>query len=108
MKGLDRALRRMQQLEKNAQSALQIAVGKAGEEALQSARMYAPVRTGALKNSLALQRQGLQACLITPCPYAAAVEMGALHTPAQPFMMPAARQSDYFQRAAQCLKERMK
>lgn len=108
MKGLTDALSRLYQMEGAARKALEGAVKQSGQEALQAARIAAPVCTGRLRDSIRLQSQVRIARLKTDCPYAGAVEWGTLRTPAQPFLIPAARQSDYFERAKTALMEIIK
>ena len=105
MKGLDSALSRLQGMVSRCSAGLEGALLLAGMEAMESARNRAPVLTGALRSSISLQGNGLESWVETHCSYAAAVEFGTLYSPAQPYMAPAARESDYFERAKNALKE---
>lgn len=108
MKGLERAQARLQLFSLQAAHALQGAVQEAGEATLHSARDYAPVRTGRLQSSLFMQQEDMNCRVAAAAPYAALVEWGALHIPPRPFLLPAAREADYFARAARALKEILK
>lgn len=108
MKGLDRALSSIRQLLNKAEEALAEAAREGAEETLLLARRNAPVRTGRLRNSLAFHSSGLQSRVETECPYAKHVELGGLHSPAHPFLLPAAMESDYPARAVRAIKERLK
>lgn len=105
MKGLESALSRLAALPAQAQGALQSAALSSARQAAEAARNACPVRTGALRASLSAQSLDQGAQVSAARPYAALVEMGSLHRPPQPFLLPAARGSDYPRLAAQALKE---
>ncbi|MBR1585725.1 MAG: hypothetical protein IJ662_09315, partial [Clostridia bacterium] len=65
----------------------------------------APVRTGALRQSIAARAADQGAVAAAAAPYAAIVEMGGFHRPAQPYLLPAFQASDYTARAARALRE---
>lgn len=64
-------------------------IARLAAEALEAARVQAPVKTGRLKNSISMRCEGGKASVFTDCPYAAAVELGSKNAPPQPFMTPA-------------------
>lgn len=55
-------------------------------EGCEAAKGRAPVETGALRDSISAQADGLTARVYTDCPYAAAVEFGTARSAPQPFM----------------------
>lgn len=105
MKGLESALGRINNLPARCRSALENVIRDATHETRDRAKGLAPVRTGALRASIRDHASDLEGRVETDCPYGAAVELGGLYTPAHPFLMPAARQSNYHERAKAALKE---
>ena len=61
-------------------------VREAAEEACGRAKARAPVQTGALRDSISVEIDGLTARVFTDCPYAAAVEFGTSKRAPRPFM----------------------
>ena len=105
MKGLERAQARLQQLSVRAARALQGAVEDAGAETLSAARDIVPVRTGRLKASLYMQPEETACRVAATAPYAVFVEWGTRYMSPRPFLLPAAREADFFARAARAVKE---
>jgi len=67
-------------------AAAQKRVAEAADEGCLAAKARAPVETGALRNSISANVQGMTAVVYTDCPYAAAVEFGTSKRAPQPFM----------------------
>ncbi|MBE5786829.1 MAG: HK97 gp10 family phage protein [Clostridiales bacterium] len=105
MKGLSSARRRLLSLPVQAQRAADAAMQDAVQSAWLYARRVVPVRTGRLRASLHQRRDEGAVSLVTRCPYAVYVELGTRFARAQPYLVPAARQSDYFSRAADHFRE---
>lgn len=68
------------------------AVNHAAGRALEEARSRVPVRTGRLRDSLAVRAGGTAASVSTGCAYAAAVELGTSRQPPRAFLHPAAQE----------------
>ncbi len=64
---------------------------KTAESAVGMAKQHAPVKTGALRDSIHAEVDGrkMQARIISELPYAAVVEYGGHNRAAHPFMTPA-------------------
>lgn len=71
------------------------------------AREYAPVDSGALKNSIRAEGGGLSASVIAGAAHAAAVEYGTSRMAAQPFMLPMARdmRAEFIRNMRQAVRE---
>lgn len=67
-------------------AAAQKRVEAAAQERCEQAKARAPVKTGALRKSIAVRAGVLTAAVGTDCPYAAAVEFGGKSRAPQPFM----------------------
>lgn len=74
---------------------------EAARAAMEQAKTYAPVKTGALRDSI----QAEDGRVYTNCPYAGAVEFGGVHTSPQPFLSRAADGAKYAQMAQQKARE---
>lgn len=68
-------------------------IASLGEATASRAQALAPVRTGALRASIASHAEGItttaKAAITAEVPYAAFVEFGTSDTPAQPYLRPA-------------------
>lgn len=61
-------------------------ISEAAREGCEAAKARAPVDSGALRDSISAEAEGLAARVYTDCPYAAAVEFGTARSAPQPFM----------------------
>lgn len=61
-------------------------VRAAAEERCAAAKARCPVVTGRLRNSIRAEIKGLEAQVVSDCPYAAAVELGTSKRAPRPFM----------------------
>ncbi len=86
LRNLDRALARLQALGQAIKARAAAETLSAARQAADGARARAPVDTGRLRSSLRAEQDGMNARMLTDCPYARAVEFGTAHTPPQPFM----------------------
>ena len=105
MNVLSQLIRRFSALPEALRAAALSAADDAASEAVETARSMVPVRTGALKASIAAEPLPDGAQILVSQPYAAAVELGSLHAPPQPYLLPAAREADYPARTARAVKE---
>lgn len=58
------------------------------EDVAAEARTRAPVRTGELRDSITVQEGDGGVQVVAAAPYAAYVELGTRHMPAEPYLMP--------------------
>ena len=105
MNALSQLIRRYSALPEALRAAALTAASDTAEHAAQTAQALVPVRTGALKASIAAETLPDGARFLASRPYAAAVELGSLHAAPQPYLLPAAREADYPARAARAAKE---
>lgn len=77
---------RLSGLKREIREAAQEQVILAAQKARDGARARAPVDSGALRESIVVRAEGLEARVATDCPYAAAVEFGTSRRAPQPFM----------------------
>ncbi len=80
---------RLSALARGAPDALERAVIQTADAVCADARQNAPVETGALRAGIARETIPGGARVVSEAPYSAAVELGALMRPAQPFLAPA-------------------
>ncbi|MBQ9263737.1 MAG: HK97 gp10 family phage protein [Clostridia bacterium] len=99
MTGLSSLLSRLAALPGRAQAALTKAAVESAQAAAAAARSNAPVRTGALRASIAAAPDGPGAKAAAGVPYAGYVEQHA------PYFAHALDSSDYAARAARALQE---
>ena len=77
------------ELERAAAEAVFASAGRGAD----AAKKLAPVKSGELRQSIGVRREGdLQAAVIAAAPHSAMVEYGTSRAPAQPFMLPMARE----------------
>ena len=107
MTGLSGVLGRLASLPGSLQEASLRAAQTAAQEAAAQARSMAPVRTGALRASIAAAPAPRGAQAAASCPYAAIVELGSLRSAAQPYLLPGALAVDYAGLCGQALREAM-
>lgn len=69
--------------------AAQDTLAQQAERMAQAAREYAPVDTGALRDSISSRMEGGEAVISASVPYAAAVELGSFARAPRPFLSPA-------------------
>ena len=105
MNALSQLILRLDALPETLRAAALSAADDAASEAVEIAQSLVPVRTGALKASIAAEPLPNGAQILASRPYAAAVELGSLHTAPQPYLLPAAREADYPARTARAVKE---
>ena len=105
MNALPELIRRFSALPEAFRAAALSAAGDAAAQAVQIAQGLVPVRTGALKASIAAETLPDGALIRAERPYAAVVELGSLHSAPHPYLLPAARQADFPARAARAAKE---
>ncbi len=105
MKAFSGLIRRFSALPEDLRAALGTAANDAASQAARTAQALVPVRTGALRSSIASAPLPNGAAVRASQPYAAHVELGALHSPPQPYLLPAAQSADFPGRAAQAAKE---
>ncbi len=105
MNALFQLIRRFSALSEALRAAALSAAQGTAHEAAKTAQALVPVRTGALKASIAAEPLPNGALIRANQPYAAAVELGSLRAVPQPYLLPAAREADYPARAAQAAKE---
>lgn len=105
MKNAAALLNRLSALPARARQILSAAALEAARQTARAAQSAAPVRTGALRASIAASPEENGARVETGVPYAGPVEMGTGHMRAQPFLQPAFDQNDFTARAARMLKE---
>lgn len=108
MNNLSRALSRLSSLPDALRSAAARAALEAAKATESAARAAVPVRTGALRASIAARSDGDQAQVTASKLYAACVENGTHRTAARPYLWPAARQNDYVRRVARACQEVLK
>lgn len=93
IEGVDKLIRKLDKLGGNSMQELRIAVLRTTAAAHGSAKAYAPVDTGALKQSISMRSEGddtkFTGIVFTNSPYSLYQEMGTVNMAAQPYMMPA-------------------
>ena len=105
MNALSQLIRCFSALPEAFRAAALSAAQDAAHEAAKTAQSLVPVRTGALKASIAAEPLPNGALIRASRPYAATLELGSLRAAPQPYLLPAAREADYPARAAQAAKE---
>lgn len=108
MRGLEITLARLGALPGRVREAAREAALAAAQETAAQAQAGAPVRTGALRSSIAFSATDTGAETAARCGYAGMVEWGTRFCPARPFLLPAARSADYFARAGREIQEALK
>ena len=108
MRGLSSAMARFNALPNRVEAAAREAALAAAQETAARAQAGAPVRTGALRASLAFSSTEAGAETTARCAYAGFLEWGTRFCPARPFLLPAALGADYFTRAARAIEEAVK
>lgn len=83
--GMAKLLGRLARAEVVSELAAQAGASKAAQEIAETARSMAPVATGALRDSIAVNPEGVY----IGAPYAVFVEYGTSRSPAQPYVRPA-------------------
>ena len=78
-------------------------IAKAGEAVVKQAQAICPVDTGALRESIHSEAEGLTAIVSANTHYALYVEMGTYKMPAQPYLVPGLENSEADIEA--CIKE---
>ncbi len=107
MKGASAALRRFSALDGKARQALRHACDAAARDTLSQARAAVPVRSGRLRASLAVSSLENGMKVTASAPYAILIEQGGGRSPAQPYLQPAARRTDFPARALRALQEEL-
>ena len=105
MNGITEWMNRLSALPGKISGAALSAAQASAEAAAEGARELVPVRTGALRASIAAAPLPNGALIRADRPYAAQVELGSLHTAPHPYLLPAARRVDYPARAARAVQE---
>ena len=105
MNGFPRLIRRVSALPEALYGAALSVARDAAADGVRTAKTIVPVRTGALRASIAWEPLPNGARLLAARPYALYVEAGTCRAAAQPYLLPAARMASYPARAAQAAKE---
>lgn len=108
MTGVSALSARLSALPGKMRSALERAALDAARKTAEDARHAAPVRTGALRASIAAIPVPGGAKSSAGAPYAAIVEGGSRRAAAQPFLRPAFEMSDFAARAARAIQEELR
>ncbi len=111
--GLAGLIARLRQMQENIIPAAVAAVEVNAQEVCDMAKELCPVETGNLKNSITATvtrtETGCIANVSCGAPYGVYVEHGTVHTPARPFMYPAAKayEAKIAREVAQAIREAM-
>ncbi len=93
VEGLDRLRSRLEKLPDQMRKGAERAVAEETEEVTQDMRESVPVDTGALRDGMQAEVDGLAGRAVSTAPHSFAVEGGTSKMPAQPFALPAAERS---------------
>lgn len=107
--GLDKLVDRLNRLEETVQAVGAEAVTASAERCRVLAQEFVPVDTGALRNSIHVEKNGEnESSVIAASEYAAKQEYGTSKMRPHPYMLPAAWQSaeGFFAQARQGLRKR--
>lgn len=107
MNGAARLRAKIARMGTGCRAAAEQAVQQAAEAARDAAAANAPVETGRLRGSIRASVSGLTAEVSAGCEYAAAVELGSRKHPAQPYLLPAAQESNFAELAAELAAKAM-
>jgi HK97 gp10 family phage protein len=91
--GLDRVMGRLDDLPEQMRKGAEKAVADETEEVTQDMRDSVPVDTGALRDGMQSEVDGLRGQAVSTAAHSFAVEGGTSRQPAQPFAQPAAERS---------------
>ncbi len=105
MNNCSRLMHRLSTLPDALSAAALTAARDAAEDAARRAMDIVPVRTGALRASIAAIRTPGGAKAVAARPYAVFVELGTWRSAPHPYLLPAAREAAYPARAARAAKE---
>ncbi len=105
MKDLSRLIRRLSMLPDALNAAALAAAQDAAAEAVRTAKALVPVRTGALRASISATKTANGAMIRAARPYALYVELGTRRAAPHPYLLPAAREASFPDRAARAAKE---
>ena len=93
VEGLDALFGKLDELPDKMRRGAERAVRDETEEVTQDMRDSVPVRTGALRNGMQAEVDGLAGRAVSTAPHSFVIEGGTSRQPAQPFAQPAAERS---------------
>ncbi len=108
VKGWDEAIGGLVHIQEALRAGIPEALKEMAEEVVDAAQGFAPVRTGRLRDSIAvISVTDTEAIIGAGAPYAAFVEFGTMHMAARPFMRPALAfiEEEYGQKIFEVLNE---
>lgn len=83
----------IQEANKRLEQATEAVLDATAGDVQTDAKASCPVRTGRLRNSLAIQKSKLRREIVTDVPYALPIEFGTYKMRAQPFLFPASEKN---------------